>query len=320
MMAFAIQPSFVCGVQPSAPANMPETAGGWNKYSNNPVLGGEYGTCFDICVLKEHDTFRMWFSWRPKASIALVESRDGVHWSKPEIVLTANPTTGWEDDVNRPVVLKKNTLYHMWYSAFNTDGSSIGYATSADGVTWNRMSDKPVLVPEQPWEKACIMCPHVNWDEQAGSFKMWYSAGERNEPNAIGYATSQNGVQWTKCKNNPIFTPDGHNAWEQHKVTACQVLKQADWYVMFYIGFYDEGRAQIGLARSRDGITGWQRHPANPIVWPSKDGWDANACYKPYALLDGQKWLLWYNGRHDGFEQIGLVTREGSDLEFEQHK
>ena len=54
-----------------------ETAGGWIKCPSNPVLGGEYGTCFDICVLKDGGVFRMWFSWRPKASIALVESKDG---------------------------------------------------------------------------------------------------------------------------------------------------------------------------------------------------------------------------------------------------
>jgi hypothetical protein len=32
------------------------------KYEGNPVLGGALGTCFDIAVLKEGDTLRMWFS------------------------------------------------------------------------------------------------------------------------------------------------------------------------------------------------------------------------------------------------------------------
>ena len=60
-----------------------ETTAGWVKYAKNPVLGGDLGTCFDISVLKEGDTYRMWFSWRPKKSIALVESKDGIEWSKP---------------------------------------------------------------------------------------------------------------------------------------------------------------------------------------------------------------------------------------------
>ena len=85
---------------------------------------------------------------------------------------------------------------------------------------------------------------------------------------------------------------------------------------MFYIGFRDEAHAQIGIARSRDGVTGWQRHPANPIIRPGKDQWDHDAVYKPYAIFDGQKWLLWYNGRKGGVEQIGLAVHEGEDLGF----
>ena len=58
-----------------------ESTAGWKKYEGNPVMGGKYGTCFDISVLKEGDTYRMWLSWRPKQSVALVESQDGIHWS-----------------------------------------------------------------------------------------------------------------------------------------------------------------------------------------------------------------------------------------------
>ena len=41
-----------------------------------------------------------------------------------------------------------------------------------------------------------------------------------------------------------------------------------------------------------------------------------DACYKPFAIFDGKKWLLWYNGRHGAPEQIGLVIHDGEDLGF----
>ncbi len=78
---------------------------------------------------------------------------------------------------------------------------------------------------------------------------MGYSGGEQYEPNAIGYATSPDGLKWTR-QGNPIFKPDPHNAWEKDRVTACQVLCHGDWHLMFYIGFSDKHHAQIGLARS----------------------------------------------------------------------
>jgi predicted GH43/DUF377 family glycosyl hydrolase len=304
---------------PSRPAtDSSNSPGGWKKYSGNPVLGGQYGTCFDVCVLKEGDSYRMWLSWRPKASIALVESNDGIHWTKPRIVLGPRKETGWEDDINRPIVLKRGDGYHLWYTGQAKGHSWIGYATSPDGISWKRMSDKPVLSPEKPWEKVAVMCPHVLWDEQAKNYRMWYSGGEQNEPNSIGYATSPEGLTWTKHAANPIFTPDKRNDWEKDRVTACQVIRQGDWYIMFYIGFRDEATAQIGIARSRDGVTNWQRHAANPIVRRGKGEWDADACYKPFAVFDGKQWLLWYNGRRGGFEQIGLAIHEGEDLGFER--
>jgi predicted GH43/DUF377 family glycosyl hydrolase len=294
------------------PAN--ETTSGWTKYARNPVLGGELGTCFDISVLKEDQTFRMWFSWRPKKSIAVVESKDGIDWSSPVIVIGPDVRSGWEDDLNRPVVVKNGQSYQMWYTGQARGKSSIGYATSRDGREWHRESDLPVLSADQPWEKVAVMCPHVILED--GVYRMWYSGGEQFEPNAIGYATSNDGLKWSKHGNNPVFKPDPGLAWEKDRVTACQVIRRADDYLMFYIGFRDQDHAQIGIARSKDGITDWQRHRDNPVISPGKEKWDHDAVYKPYAIFDGRKWLLWYNGRRGGTEQIGLAIHEGEDLGF----
>ncbi len=293
-----------------------ETSGGWTKSPANPILGGKLGTCFDIAVLQEPTGFRMWFSWRPKKSIALTESRDGIHWSPPVIVLGPNDRTDWENDINRPVVIKDGGIYRMWYTGQAREHSWIGYATSRDGRAWKRESDRPVLSPEEHWEKVAVMCPHVLRDSPAGPFRMWYSGGEQYEPDAIGFATSRDGIGWEKHHGNPIFRPDPASAWEKDRVTACQVLRLRDEHVMFYIGFSDRAHAQIGLARSKNGINGWQRHPANPIIRPGREKWDHDAVYKPFAILDDQRWLLWYNGRHGGVEQIGLATHDGADLGF----
>jgi predicted GH43/DUF377 family glycosyl hydrolase len=309
----------VNATEPDDPSS--QTAAGWAKYNNNPVLGGNLGTCFDIAVLRDAGKYRMWFSWRPRQSIALTESTDGLTWAEPTIALGPNPASGWEDDVNRPVVLKQGDTYRMWYtgqkhSAQAKAQSSIGYATSPDGKTWKRQSGTPVMSPELPWEKVAVMCPHVLFDGQAKQYRMWYSGGEQYEPNAIGYASSLDGVTWMKHAKNPVFRPDPNNDWEKDRVTAAQVIKQGDSYVMFYIGFRDQNTAQIGLARSPDGLTNWQRHPANPIIRLGQGGWDSDAVYKPYAIFDGTRWILWYNGRKGGVEQIGVAIHNGEDLGF----
>jgi hypothetical protein len=36
----------------------------------------------------------------------------------------------------------------------------------------------------------------------------------------------------------------------------------------------------------------------------------------PFAIFDGKRWLLWYNGRKGELEQIGVATHDGEDLGF----
>lgn len=296
------------------------TRAGWRKYEGNPVLGGTLGTCFDLCVLAENGYYKMYFSWRPKQSVALTESADGLSWSEPVIVMPGRHDSGWEDEINRPVVVKRDGLYRMWFTGqvlgdHPNAKSWIGYAESGDGVSWARR-DEPVLVPDQPWELKDLMCPHVIWDAEEGLFKMWYSAGEQYEPDAIGYALSLDGIEWTKPLKRPVFRSDPRIPWERRKVTGCQVIKRAEDYLMYYVGFEDIETARIGIARSADGIDDWERFGANPIISPDSRNWDADACYKPWAIEEESRWILWYNGRRERLEQIGVASHEGRDLGF----
>ncbi len=294
-----------------------DTKAGWVKYENNPVLGGgNLGTVFDISILKEGKEYIMYSSWRPKRSLAVSTSTDGKKWTTPEIVLGPNDATDWEDNINRPGIVKKEGVYHLWYTGQAKDKNSwIGYATSKDGKNFIRQSNQPVLSPTEPWEKVAVMCPHVVWDQHEKIFKMWYSGGEQQEPDAIGYATSKDGVYWNK-RPQPIFAADPAKEWEQHKVTACQVIKRKNDYLMFYIGFRDNDFAQIGMARSKDGINNWERFKENPIISPTKGAWDENATYKPFAIQEKDRWMLWYNGRNQSLEQIGLAIHKGANLGF----
>lgn len=293
----------------------PRAAGGWQVYAGNPVLGRGIGTCFDVCLLPHGSGYRMWFSWRDRRSIALVESHDGVHWGAPRIAL-GPAGTGWEEMVNRPSVQRTDRGYEMWYTGQAGARSSIGHAISTDGVLWTRRH-QPVFTPVQNWEQDSVMCPDVMWDAATGSYRMWYSAGFQGEPNAIGYAASGDGVHWVRPFVHPIFSPDSAFGWERERVTACHVVRQGAQHVMFYIGFRDVYTAQIGMARSADGIHDWQRHPANPIIRLGKPGsWDADAVYKPFALPTHDGWALWFNGRHGAAEQIGLAVHRGRDLGF----
>lgn len=298
------------------------TQGGWKKLLENPLLGGELGTCFDIAMMQEAGKILLYFSWRDKDNISLCTSEDGIHWDTPQTCIEPRPTaSGRENALNRPSVVKTGSIYHMWYTGQfkpgQADGTSdIFHAVSEDGVHFVRTGDDPVLQADQPWEKQAVMCPSVLWDAESKRFRMWYSGGEQYEPTAIGYAESSDGLVWTKFPQNPIFQAEPSHTWEQHKAAGCQVLWCEGWYWMFYIGYHNEHYAQIGLARSKDGITNWERSSLNPIIAPDENAWDGEACYKPFVLQIGSHWMLWYNGRRGSKEQIGAAVLDRPELTF----
>ena len=81
------------------------------------------------------------------------------------------------------------------------------------------------------------------------------------------------------------------------------------------VAFEDMDKATLNVARSKDGIEGWERYPHNPILSGGPEGsWDVEAVYKPWVMhMDGQ-WLLWANGRRAAVEQVGLYIHDGDNM------
>ena len=288
----------------------------WEKYSLNPIIGNKQtGTVFDPYVLKDKDgLYKMYLSWRKTNTIALISSKDGINWSNLKIVL--NKGKDWEKSVNRACVIIKDEIYHMWYTGQNKGISKIGYANSEDGIKFKKLKN-PVLIPEYEFEKYSVMNPDVIYDKKEKIFKMWYAAGETYEPDIICYATSEDGINWKKYKNNPILIKRENKLFlDSFKIGACDIHKLSNnKYLMFYIGYSDINTARIFIAKSKNGINNWKRS-SFPIIEPTKGTFDSGACYKPSALYNKKekKWLLWYNGRNRDKEYIGLVTYNGSQL------
>ena len=296
----------------------PPTRGGWVKCPENPLLGSaEIGTCFDVHVRRIAAGYRMYFSWRTHQAIAVTDSSDGIRWGELKILLPPDPTTGWEDKVNRNCVVEEDDgRVLMWYTGQARKRSLIGLAVSRDGgASFQRFSREPVMIPEFPWEKDSVMNPFVL--KENGVYRMWYAAGETYEPNALGYAESTDGVNWKKSRINPIFCK-GDAPCDSTRVGGCEVLKRPDGsYIMFYIGYEDIHTARICAATSPDGITRWRRLEANPLVSSSPGEWDGEACYKPSVIFEPEhrRWRLWYNGRAGRTEYVGMAVHEGIELE-----
>lgn len=219
----------------------------------------------------------------------------------------------WNRHVFFPNVLYNpdSARYEMWFGA--SDGppnwfpSRIGFAVSDDGITWTRR-DTAVLEPDPgEWDESTVEGSMVI--RENGQYKMWYTGWRGQDPSGIGYATSQDGITWTKDPNNPIMGP-GTAAWEAGGPAYCTVLPvPGEGYKMWYTGYnqsYDS--PAIGYATSSNGIT-WQRdNLINPVLTTGSSGeWDDEFIYRPIVLFLDGTYYMWYTGNYMPTRAGGLA-------------
>ena len=152
------------------------------------------------------------------------------------------------------------------------------------------------------WDNGFLEGPFVIIEN--GIYKMWYcgydavaDGGETDGNANIGYATSQDGIHWTKYSENPVFTTNS-SGWDSYSVQDPHVIKMGDTYRMWYGGNDVDGYGQqVGYATSGDGIY-WTRSGENPVLPKGNPGdWDSNTASFPAVILGEDYDEMWYTGK-----------------------
>jgi len=146
----------------------------WRRYSRAPILprtDEEYLSLGSSAILREDERWRMWYTcfrrWGRQAGepkheyvIKYAESTDGVHWNRPNIVCIDKAALE-EYSIGRPSVLRREGLYHMWYS-YRGASYRIGYAWSRDGIAWTRRDDlASIEASGSGWDGESLCYSHV---------------------------------------------------------------------------------------------------------------------------------------------------------------
>lgn len=236
----------------------------WTKYgAGAPVMDpggtGSWDVCMDTPeILHDATGYKLYYlgdtmaggsNRNPsfRASIGVATSPDGIHWTKyaGNPILTHGDDTEWDRSwIESPAVLYDSTTstYMMWYSGVDTSTWKIcvGLATSSDGFAWTKYSGNPVLDvgPAGSFDDMWVAVPAVIKND--GLYEMWYSGFSSKtgfSSLAIGYATSPDGVHWTKFSGNPLFdtrTPPYSAAVDSGGPWAPDVVFHGNEYRMWY--------------------------------------------------------------------------------------
>ena len=199
----------------------------WRKYKKNPVLGPtsfsskDYRGVSSPSIVKEEDgTYTMWYVGKgsdARYRIFRATSKNGFRWKKRGVVLDLAETKFDMPVLYALAVVKDDELYRMWCSGVYRLREKlirgVSYATSRNGIDWTVADDNPVLVPDkESWDSTDITSISVAKDEIG--FKLWYCGTNERilglnylQFGNIGYATSLDGISWSKAAENPVFKP-----------------------------------------------------------------------------------------------------------------
>lgn len=229
-----------------------------------------------------------------------------VDWTiNPDPVLEPGPAGSWDQaGVWMPSVLLVDDTLRMWYSGvsdYSTWTWAIGYATSTDGgMTWTKYGQNPVLEagPAGSWDEMWVWYAKVFYHES--TYHMWYIGRKSTDPpETYGYATSPDGIHWTKYERNPIDLSGGAPGG---------VLFKDDLYHMWHI-YRGAGELRGTAYSTSDDGSNWTQYEGNPVMNCGPSGsWDYPRAQPNSVIFDGQKFHLWYSGGEAGSWQIGYAT------------
>ena len=101
-------------------------------------------------------------------------------------------------------------------------------------VHWTKSADNPVMLAgtSGDWDKNQISPSTVIY--QDSMYHMWYWGGDIGVHKfQIGYASSPDGIHWTKdTLHNPVLTQGSVGAWDDYVVSTPSVLFRDSTYHM----------------------------------------------------------------------------------------
>ncbi|MEK9179191.1 MAG: alpha/beta fold hydrolase, partial [Patescibacteria group bacterium] len=222
--------------------------------------------------------------------ILYATSADGLSW------VSIGPVFESELYVTDPTVIKDTTGYTMWYADSNAGYIEIYRAISTDGITWQRNPETPVISKGtgSDFDRASASAPFVLKDGSV--YKMWYS-GHDTSAWRVGYATSPDGISWTKYAQNPVLqyadSPD--------------VQKTDSGYDMYFHQTGPCSSNQIYKLSSTDGINWGDENSKETIICPTN--WYESRALAPSVISVNGQTRLYYTGiGNDGNWRILLAT------------
>lgn len=153
----------------------------------------------------------------------------------------------------------------------------------AELTRWSSYAQNPVFAAAGPehWD---ARIRERGWILREGDvYRMWYTGydGTRQGLKMLGYATSPDGLHWTRPQAEPLY--------REHWVEDMQVLKHGQAYYMFAEGLHDRAH----LLTSPDGLL-WTRQGPLDVRYADGRPLSEGPYGTPCVWVENEVWHLFY--------------------------
>ena len=273
-------------LDPVEPVLEPAPAGAW-----------DHGSRLIEAVVKVDGIYHMFYRGQPERgfsgywegtyAIGHATSPDGIDWTLDPVnpVLSRGADDDWDHgSIRGAAVIHEGDRFRMWYASvtqsedvYDVQWHGIGHATSADGTTWSKSLENPIVRPGSSGTSAIPQTVILD----GRTFRMWYASSTfTNEGDR--YAWSEDGLSWTGFSYQRSFQ------WPQG------------------LSVVSDGARYLIMQWSRWGWTSgiWSKVSPNGQSWSNIVGSRAFGLfpggYSPAMLVDGETLVTWFSDGHGG--------------------
>lgn len=198
-------------------------------------------------------------------------------------VFTAGADTAWDRQIReRGWIIREENLWRMYYTGY--DGSQtglrkLGYATSTDGINWQRTSSEPMY--DSAWvEDVCVF-----------SYKDSYYLFAEGKPRAH-WMSSPDGFNWKDEGPLLILTTTGEEQLQGGATPTVYIEEDGTWY-LFY-----QNTGGVWLASTKD-PSSWTNIKDEPVIQAGPEVYDRDKLATDQVIKYKGRYYMYYHGRSE---------------------
>lgn len=205
--------------------------------------------------------------------------------------VTSNPVFSaaegnWDSKIReRGWILRENGLWKLWYTGYQADASpmlmKMGYATSKDGIHWERVGTKPLI--DNFWIEDMMV---VRKDETYFMF----AEGAQDQAQLL---QSVDGIVWERVGTLDVRLMNGQPIPPGPFGTPVGYFEDGKWYL-----FYERRDLGVWLATSTD-MKVWTNVSDEPVIPRDVNGVDSVMLAMNQIIKTGDEYVAVLHGTTD---------------------